>query len=658
MSMPGQPNAGDNSAVYPLHPPPQRPLGHPRPVLPQPYYIDERDGFISWMRAEFAAANAIIDSLAHHLMVTGDPGEYDGVLASINLRRCNWSSVLYMQQFFPISDVVYELKRAALRRQQRPQQQMRPGNSGRKEYRRWNFNQAHNYNHSHNSNDSSSSGSNSLGSGRVKESGRTNSGEKWGETLRRDEDAKGCNVDGTGETEKGGVSKPLADLTLKNADAVEETVHDNGKSESDKGEACTPNPKEKNHEMKQRAGGIPKTFIANELVEGTMVNSADGLKLYDLLDDAEVRKLLSLVKDLRTAGKNGEFPGQTYVTSKRPMRGHGREIIQLGVAVADLPAEVESLGIHKDNKVEPIPALLQDVVIDHLVRMQITPVKPDSCTIDFYYEGDHSRPRSWPRWYGRPICVLFLTDCDMSFGKTFFTNSHPGEFSGALKLSLLPGSLLVMQEPVADSTKHAIPRISKQRILVTFTKCQPKKIMPVDACLSSPPIAHAPHWGPGSPRPLNQVPPHVSKQLLPVPGTTSSQPALPLRPQISAANSMAPLFVPSLPFPAAVAIPAAPTGWSAVPPRHPAPPHLAGPGTGVFLPPQGPGNPSSPEQHTSSEQSCSASTSPTGKKSDLKKARPEANGSVHGQHKDLTKDEKSNGEGDHAVVSGKQNGTA
>ncbi|KAI4304673.1 hypothetical protein MLD38_040149 [Melastoma candidum] len=655
MSMPGQPDTGDNTTASPRHPPTQRLLGHPRPVLPQPYFVDERDGFISWMTGEFAAANAIIDCLAHHLLVTGNPGEYDAVLASINLRRCNWTSVLYMQQYFPISDVAYELKQAALRRrQQQPQQQMQPS-----KYRRGSFNHPHNYNHSSNDNRSSSSGSNSLGSGRVKESVSPNSGESRSMALGRDKDAKGCNVTGTGEVEKGGVSKPLANLTLKNAEVVEETVHDNGKSGSDKSDECMLSPKEQNHKMKQCTSGIPKTFVANESLDGRMVNSADGLKLYDLLDDAEVRKLLSLVKDLREAGKNGQFPGQTYVTLKRPMSGHGREIIQLGVPVADSPAEVESLGIHIDKKVEPIPALLQDV-IDRLVRMQITPIKPDSCTIDFYYEGEHSRPHSWPHWYGRPVCVLFLTDCDMSFGKTF-TNSHPRDFRGALKLSLLPGSLLVMQGPVADSTKHAIPHISKKRILVTFTKCQPKKMMPVQACLSSPPIGQAPHWGPLTPCPLNPVPhPAVSKSkhVLPVPGTTVSPPAPPLHPQISAPNSMAPLLVPALPFPAAVAIPAPPAGWSAVPPRHPTPPHLAGPGTGVFLPPQGSGNPSSPEQHPSSEQSRSASASPNGKQSDTKKGRPEANGSVHGGRKDLMKDEKNNGEGDHVTASGKQNGTA
>ena len=33
--------------------------------------------------------------------------------------------------------------------------------------------------------------------------------------------------------------------------------------------------------------------------------------------------------------------GQTYVVSKRPMKGHGREMIQFGLPIADAPVEDE-----------------------------------------------------------------------------------------------------------------------------------------------------------------------------------------------------------------------------------------------------------------------------------------------------------------------------
>lgn len=38
-----------------------------------------------------------------------------------------------------------------------------------------------------------------------------------------------------------------------------------------------------------------------------------------------------------------------------------------------------------DGKVEAIPNLLQDI-LESLVSLQVTPVKPDSCIIDFFNE--------------------------------------------------------------------------------------------------------------------------------------------------------------------------------------------------------------------------------------------------------------------------------
>lgn len=98
--------------------------------------MDERDGFISWLRGEFAAANAIIDVLCHHLRVVGEPGEYDGVIGCVQQRRCNWNPVLHMQQYFSVNEVVYALQQVGFRKNQ-PQQRVFEG-SGKvgKEYRR------------------------------------------------------------------------------------------------------------------------------------------------------------------------------------------------------------------------------------------------------------------------------------------------------------------------------------------------------------------------------------------------------------------------------------------------------------------------------------------------------------------------------------------
>ena len=98
------------------------------------WFPDERDGFISWLRGEFAAANAIIDSLCNHLRMIGEPGEYDAVTVCIQQRRCNWNPVLHMQQYFSVADVIYALQQVGWRRQQR---YLDPVKGTGKEYKRF-----------------------------------------------------------------------------------------------------------------------------------------------------------------------------------------------------------------------------------------------------------------------------------------------------------------------------------------------------------------------------------------------------------------------------------------------------------------------------------------------------------------------------------------
>jgi hypothetical protein len=85
----------------------------------QQWFVDERDGFMNWLRSEFAAANAIIDCLCQHLGVVSDSGEYDHVIGAIQQRRINWNQVLLMQQYYSVNEVVYALQQVAWQRQQR-----------------------------------------------------------------------------------------------------------------------------------------------------------------------------------------------------------------------------------------------------------------------------------------------------------------------------------------------------------------------------------------------------------------------------------------------------------------------------------------------------------------------------------------------------------
>ncbi|KAF7808506.1 RNA demethylase ALKBH10B-like [Senna tora] len=566
----------------------------------QQWFMDERDGFINWLRSEFAAANAIIDSLCHHLRTVGDPGEYDMVIATIQQRRCNWNQVLLMQQYFSVADVAYSLQQVTWRKQQK---YLDPVKVGVKEYKK------------------SGPGYNKQGGQRFEaaKEGYNSNLESFSQEAnsKQEEHKSGGKV---GKTDDKSVvsdeEKKDATTKLQTDGSLKSSGNSLGSLSNSESESVvilllftfilkfSMFPEGDSHSVQNHHQNQAKTFVSNEMFDGKMVNVADGLKLYeDLCDGTEVSKLVSLVNDLRAAGKRGQFQGsQTYVVSKRPMKGHGREMIQLGVPIADAPVDVENVtGASKgmlNKKVESIPTLFQDL-IERMVASQVMTVKPDACIVDFYNEGDHSQPNNWPPWFGRPVYMLFLTECDLTFGRVIVSD-HPGDYRGTFKLSLVPGSLLVMQGKSADFARHAIPSIRKQRILVTFTKSQPKKALPSDAQRLGSPASS--HWGPPPSRSPNHIRHHLGpKHYTPAP-STGVLPAPPIRQQMPPPNGIQPLFMPApvappLPYPAPVPIPPGSTGWTAPPPRHP-PPRIPVPGTGVFLPPPGSGNSSQPVSST------------------------------------------------------------
>lgn len=107
------------SAVVPASPATMTAAPPPSVTSPATVSIsDERDLFISWLRAEFAAANAIIDLLLSHLRLTGGPGEYEHVAASLLQRRTHWVPLIHLQQYFPVAEVAMALQHSAWRRQQ------------------------------------------------------------------------------------------------------------------------------------------------------------------------------------------------------------------------------------------------------------------------------------------------------------------------------------------------------------------------------------------------------------------------------------------------------------------------------------------------------------------------------------------------------------
>ncbi|CAN6901781.1 unnamed protein product [Brassica oleracea] len=461
---------------------------------------DGRDGFISWIRGEFAAANAIIDSLCQHLVAAGDQNEYESVISAIQHRQASWSQVLYMQQFYSIADISHSLHQAALKRRQ---QQGRPQ-------------QRHYY-----SSDQFGGRRSGPGFNKHHHGGGGYRGGGGAESVVRN----------NSETKVASDDKALS--------VAEEKIDNNLSSEQKQEE-----------KDKECPASIAKSFVVEEMYEAKLVNVVEGLKLYEkMVDSNEVSQLVSLANNLRNAGRRGQLQCDAYVSYKRPNRGHGREMIQLGLPIADtMPDDDESIKgkfsvKNAYRRIEPIPPFLTDI-IERLVSKQIIPVKPDACIIDFFNEGDHSQPHMFVPWFGRPVGVLSLSECEFTFGRVI-VSAYPGDYMGSLKLSLTPGCLLLVEGKSADLAKFAIHSIPKKRILITFTKSQPRNS--VRGTNWSPPPSWSPQNHHNSVQPIFKAP--------------------------------SPPLASPMPFQGGV-IPVG-TSW----PLPPTQPRAPVPGTGVFLPP-------------------------------------------------------------------------
>ncbi|KAL3635914.1 hypothetical protein CASFOL_020461 [Castilleja foliolosa] len=577
------------SVVVPEKVPVQWFNGH---QLQPPHYhqMDERDRLLMWLRGEFAAANAIIDALCHHLSAVGDPGEYDGVIGSIQQRRCNWNPVLHMQQYFPVAEVVYGLQQVGWKRQQQQKTVAGFEGSGRiggggKDYRRGGGRGIRG---------GSEVNGKDLNNGYVKSYSNVNEKLDGGDIAKVEEKDEKKVTETKEKFESNGIGiKQSAQGVVTHADA-----------KAGAAVSCHVDGSEIISDKKRNLQVSPRTFVATEICEGKPVNTAEGMKLYeDLFDDSEISKLNTMANELRAAGKRGQLKGQTFVSLRRPISGHGREIVQLGAPIADARADDEPAAwTPKDLKIEPIPELLQDV-IERLLTEKVVSVKPDSAIINFFNEGDYSQPHIWSQSFGRPVCVLFLTECEMSFGKMVSVD-YPGDYRGALQLSLSPGSMLVVQGRSADFARHALPSQRRQRILITLVKAQPKKTNTVDVHRFSSTPPPPSNWAPPpSQSPSQHIRPVAARNFGPIPPTG----VLPVPTARPPNNNIQPMFVPNtippaIAFPAPVPLQPAPSGWPAGLPRpHPPPPRLPVPGTGVFLPPQGSGNSSSTETITVEE---------------------------------------------------------
>ncbi|GJN30840.1 hypothetical protein PR202_gb19178 [Eleusine coracana subsp. coracana] len=495
---------------------------------PAGWLMDERDGFISWLRAEFAASNAIIDLLLVHLRTFGDPGEYDIVAAAVQQRRHHWTPVIHMQQFFPVADVAFALQQAGWRRRAaarsrrsgcrvaRPRRRRRR----RRPPRRQAFSPSHHSNHRHGGHHRAD---HTRGGGAVAAAGS----EKDGREVH-DKEAKGL--------------KEVENMVSTKGLQLDSPVADGG---------------EKNTSVQTVSGGSgkiipcsPVEHSANEIIDGKTVNSVEGLKVYEgLVSIIEANKIVSLINETKASFRRGDLQaGQTVIIGKRPMKGHGREIVQLGIPVIDGPPDDEN---QTETRVEAVPGVLHDL-FDRLFQQEIIPFKPDFCVVDFFNEGDYSHPLYSPPW-----------------------------------------SLLLVQGRSADFAKRAIPATRKQRILLHFGKSVARKNIPSEvASRFTPPLTPPMPWGssskpgnisrhPASPKPFGYAP---ASSVLPAPvvGPHHVPPTDGMQPLFVAPAPVAPA---AIPFPPAVPLPNTTAAWMSEATPRPAPPRFPGPGTGVFLPP-------------------------------------------------------------------------
>ncbi|URE44616.1 Hydroxyproline-rich glycoprotein family protein [Musa troglodytarum] len=603
--------------------PMQFPMGGGAGEAPRQWYVDERDGFISWLRGEFAAANAIIDLLIHHLRVVGEPGEYDHVAGCIHQRRFHWTPILHLQQYFPVADVMYALQQVEWRQRQQNLQRHSYGPK-EKDGRKSGF--GHRYGHRSNgvreSHGSPAPGAATSDGGIA--DGREDKSETYKDLTQKSDAQTSEAKDSPTQAESDGICEVPSSKTycsLKdggnpvetNPNESEPAVVGDSQASDCRG-TCNGSVNDdsditSNQDENQKAISMPKEFLAKEISDGMMVNVVEGLKIYeDLLDSSEITRLVSLANEMRAAGHRGELPGkltnylfpyvlkdeiiifsdivvhcgQTLAILKRPMRGHGREMLQFGIPISEGPAEDENTTVTSgERRVEAIPSLLQDV-FDNLVQLQVLPVKPDYCIIDFFNEGDHSQPRTWPPWYGRPVCNLLLTECDIVYGRTV-ESDHRGDYNGSLKLSLTAGALLVMQGKSADLAKRAIPALRKQRFLLTFGKSRPKNTLPTVYPASGLSSVRSPNFyrHPSGRKYYGDIPTTGVLQALPfhsqnMPPPNGAQPVFVTPPVVASA---------AVPYPTPTMMAPTTAGWTvAAPPRHTAP-QVPVPGTGVFLPP-------------------------------------------------------------------------
>ncbi|KAL3684342.1 hypothetical protein R1sor_002364 [Riccia sorocarpa] len=484
---------------------------------------DERDAFIQWLKGEFAAANAIIDTLCHHLQMVGKPGEYDFVLNCIQQRRFNWAVVLHMQQYFSVAEVVFALQQVVwlkhtLNSDPASLQMPPPFGAGASEnggphiYRDPRalpdpmmpgaaVLQPHNvvpeevYNGRRDSMEATRRSEEQMDRRRsdvvvmgdqenVIYANKDQADRREQQILSRNGSTSGPSLSESSTTSSTAAFPEIAPSVQQDKE-VDQRSHEQPSSSEETSSVKLLRAEEnglerafafasKEEEDRRQANvKVTKSYSCIEQVDGKSVNFVDGLELYErVLDKAESSKLAALVLEMR-AGKKSESTGAPNIGSKKGTKGKGRESLSLNFSNAPIPSgdDQRKRSSAKDESLPPMPTFL-DPVIERLVRWRIIPAskRPDCCCISIMEEGDYIPANVEKSHLERPYCTLtLLGDCSMIMGQSLMVDS-PGDFKGSLQILLPVGSVLVFQRNSAEIARHSVGPSQTKRIIITLGK--------------------------------------------------------------------------------------------------------------------------------------------------------------------------------------------
>ncbi|EFJ14123.1 hypothetical protein SELMODRAFT_446040 [Selaginella moellendorffii] len=439
------------------------PPGQPPPPLVQPWIPDERDSFISWLRSEFAAANAIIDAMCQHLPVVAScPGEYDFVLNCVRQRRYNWTAVLHMQQYFSVEEVVMALQQVALKRRHLHQQQGIGSGSdgggalwGDSDFRRPNFSRAASTpadkkeNFVPETSKSDSDISSKAATSEEKISGTTAIAAVGGESI-----------DEVGSHQQEGQSGQ----------------HDQSLASVDRSSERTAQARSSNGKPQELVVKVSKNFQSLENVDGRVINAVEGLRICEnVFSSSEIERLVSSLSDLQGVGRKVELGATGYriLGGKRFLKGKSSDLMIQQNADNTEDAQKSS---SQDDTPDSLPEIVQ-FIADRLLEQHIIPAskRPDSYIINFLGEGGYLPPQTNSQEFDQPFCIITLqSDCSMVFGR-FISMESPREFRGQFRISASIGSVIVLQGNSAKLARYAVPALPTKRCCLILGKTLVKR---------------------------------------------------------------------------------------------------------------------------------------------------------------------------------------